>query len=183
MSAAPDLVEPVVGWRVWDVVDLDGELRLCSLSFWTIWLPGRETVAVCRRALVDVERAGLPPHVAPAAGCTCGVYATRTAAQALAYARGFRLRGDALHRVVGRTRLWGDVVEAEGGWRGERAYPAALFVATAGGGGPRPGLLPRPRRPAEQIALGLASYGVPVELLDARSQRDLVRLLEPPAPA
>jgi hypothetical protein len=183
VTRAPDHLEPVVGWRVWDVVDLDGELRLCSLNFWTVWLPGQGTTAVCRRALADLNRAGLPPHAAPEAGCTCGIYAARTAGHVLSHARRFRLRADAVHRVVGRVRLWGEVVEADRGWRGEHAYPETLFVPTARGGMPRPGRLPAPRRSVEQVGLGLAAYAVPVEIVDCGTYPRLAALLEPRSPA
>lgn len=184
MTAAPDTIVPTVGWRVWDVVELDGRLRLCSLNFWTIWLPRRETRAVCRRALVELDRAGLPEHEAPLASCTCGVYAARTAADVLAYAGRFPLRDDAAHRVVGRVRLWGSVVEAELGWRGGRAYPAALFLPTARGRRlTLPGRLARPRLPVEAIGDGLAAYGVPVEIVDGATSRELRSLLEPARPS
>jgi hypothetical protein len=183
VSRPPDFAAACVGWRVWDVVALDGGHRLCSLNFWTIWLPRRETVAVCRRALVELDRAGVPGHDAPALRCTCGLYATRTAADVLAYASQFPLRRDALHRVVGRVRLWGTVVEADAGWRAERAYPAALFVPTGQGGRiPRPGRLPRPRVPLAGLADGLAAYGVPVEVVDAGTEGELARRLERPEP-
>lgn len=180
---APDRLEPLVGWRVWDVVELDGELRLCSLNFWTLWLPGRPATAACRRALADVDGAGLPPHTAPRAGCTCGIYAARTVAQVLEHARRFRLGVDAVHRVVGRVSLWGEVVEAERGWRGEHAYPQALFVPAVRAGLPKPGRLPLPRRPIERIALELAVYGVTIEIIPCRTYAELGMLLEPGSPA
>jgi hypothetical protein len=183
VSEAPDAVVPSVGWRVWDVVELDGELRLCSLSFWTIWLPHRETTAVCRRALVDLHRSGFVDHPAPHPRCTCGIYATLTAGQVLAYARPFPRRADAVHRVVGRVRLWGDVVECEGGWRGEHAYPSALFVPTGRAHGWRRGRIQAPALPVEHVAIGLADYGVPVEILDCVTESELVTALEPRDPA
>lgn len=182
MTRAPDSLEPVVGWRVWDVVELDGELRLCSLNFWTIWLPGQDTTAVCRRALADLNRAGLPPHGAPAAGCTCGVYATRTAGQVLSHARRFGLRADVVHRVVGRVRLWGEVVEADRGWRGEHAYPETLFVPAARGSVRRPGRLPASRRAVEHVVAGLADYAVPLEVVACDTYPRLAALLEPDSP-
>jgi hypothetical protein len=179
----PDELRPLVGWRVWDLVELDESLRLCSLAFWTIWLPRREAVALCRRSLVDSGLAGFPPHAAPQERCTCGVYATRAASQALAYSRSVRRRSDTVHRIVGQTALWGTVIECEGGWRASHAYPSALYVPTA-----RPrsfrlarGLL-RPSLPVEAIAIGLTEYGVPVEIVDCASERELARILEPVRP-
>lgn len=179
MSLAPDAVEPFVGWRVWDVVALDGRLRLCSLSFWTIWVPGQASSAVCRRALLDVHRAGILDHPAPHPRCTCGFYAAASAAQVLAYAHQFPRRADALHRVVGRVRLWGMVVVCEGGWRAELAYPSALFVPSARGGRWRRGRLAPPAAPVEAVASALACYGVPVEIVDCATERELAAHLEP----
>jgi hypothetical protein len=180
---APDELVPRSGWRVWDVVELDGALRLCSLAFWTIWLPRHEATALCRRALVDSGVGGLPPHDAPQASCTCGVYATRTALQALTYSRSVRRRRDTVHRIAGRVSLWGTVIECENGWRATHAYPAALFVPTA-----RPrrfgfghGLV-RPSLPVEEIATRLGGYGVPVEIVDCSGTRGLAQALEPRKP-
>ena len=177
---APDQLEPQVGWRVWDVVELDGALRLCSLAFWSIWLPLQEATATCRRSPGAAGLAGIPPHAAPQERCTCGIYATQTAAQVLAYSGGVRRRSDTVHRVIGRVSLWGTVVECEGGWRASHAYPAALHVPTAR---PRPFRLARglarPSLPVEEIAFALAGYRVPVEVVDCASDRVLARLLEP----
>jgi len=181
VSRIPDRIEPVQGWRVWDVVLLDGTPRLCSLAFWSIWIPGRAAQATCRRAPLEGVVAGLPPHEAPAEACRCGIYATAGLAETLAYSRDVRRRRDTIHRVVGRVSLWGTVIECEGGWRSSLGYPAALFV---------PGVRRRRRRvglagadsPVEDIAVGLAAYGVPVELLDASDDRELLELLEPRRP-
>ena len=45
---------------------------------------------------------------------------------------------------------------------------------------PRAGRLPPPRRPVEEIALGLAAYGVPVELVDCSTRSELAELLDLP---
>jgi hypothetical protein len=181
VTGAPDAIEPAVGWRVWDVVELDGAYRLCSLAFWTIWVPGRAATAACRRLLVDRSWSRLPDHPAPDERCTCGIYATATAWQVLDYAKRFRLRSDTVHRVVGRVSLWGRVVECEGGWRASRAYPTVVYVPTARGGRrPFIGRMPPPRRPVESIALGLGDYAVPVEIVDCSTRAELVRLLERP---
>jgi hypothetical protein len=66
------------------------------------------------------ERPGA--HDAPDEDCVCGVYACDDANAALFYAH---RSGSA---VVGRTKLWGRVVEHEAGWRAERSYPEAIYV-------------------------------------------------------
>ena len=136
---APDLAGPIVGWRVWRIA-VDGEL----VSAYTPagWPSRAPIVARC------YERPGA--HEAPAEHCVCGVYACDDAHAALFYAH---RSGSA---VVGRTRLWGRVVEHEAGWRAERAYPDAIYV---------------PREQFHDAADGVAAhlahrYGVPVYVVD-----------------
>jgi hypothetical protein len=183
-TVAPDQLDPVVGWRVWDVVELDGHLRLCSLTFWSVWLPGRPALAACRRPLVD-RRAGIPDHDAPAASCTCGIYATTSAHGAVEFSRRFARRRDTVHRVLGRVTLWGTVVECESGWRASRAYPESLVVRAPTGRGFLSGRLRQhePARPAEEIAVALAEYGAPVDVVAASNDAKLVEALEPRRPA
>jgi hypothetical protein len=161
-------------------VALERELRLCSLAFWSIWLPGEEIKATCRRSLVDAALTGLPAHQAPQPRCSCGVYATRRARQVLDFSRQVRRRFDTVHRVAGLASLWGTVVESEDGWRGSHAYPASIVVPTFRS---RSFRLTRrsggPSLPIEEIARGLSAYGVPVEIVDASDERELARLLEP----
>ncbi len=180
---APDAIEPILGWRVWDVVTLEHELRLCSLAFWSIWIPREEIHATCRRSLIDAALTGLPAHAAPQPRCSCGIYAARTAKHVLDFSRQVRRRFDTVHRVAGRAALWGSVVEGDDGWRASHAYPASIVVPTFR---PRSFRLTRriaaPAVAVEQIALGLSGYGVPVEVVDAADERELARLLEPPAP-
>lgn len=180
MTRAPDAIEPAIGWRVWDVVPLDGSYRLCSLAFWTIWVPHRAAVAACRRVLVDRSWSRLPAHQAPGEDCTCGLYATQAAHQVLEYAKQFRPRADTVHRVVGRVSLWGTVIEHTGGWRASRAYPCALFVPAVRGRRPRTGRLTGPKRPVEELALGLEAYGAPVEIVDCSTRSELAALLDAP---
>jgi hypothetical protein len=174
---APDAIQPEVGWRVWDVVELDDSLRLCSLAFWTIWLPGVSARATCRRSLINPGRAPVG-HGAPDLACSCGIYAARSARQVLAYARGFQPRSDTVHRVLGTVSLWGTIVECQGGWRAERAYPAALYVPTSRRRR-RLGRRLAPRLPIEDVAFGLADYGVPVEIVDCSGDRELAELVQP----
>ena len=80
----------------------------------------------------------------------CGVYACDDANAALFYAH---RSGSA---VVGRTKLWGRVVEHEAGWRAERAYPESVYV-------PREHF----EEAADDVAAHLARrYGVPVHVVD-----------------
>lgn len=66
LGEAPDLIEPVVAFRKWRVVD--GRLR--SLREPVFWLDSLQR-AECR-----AHHRGSPPHEAPKPGCTCGIYAS-----------------------------------------------------------------------------------------------------------
>jgi hypothetical protein len=136
---APDLAGPIIGWRVWRIA-VDGEL---VSAYTPAGWPGRAPiVARC------YERPGA--HDAPDEQCVCGVYACEEANAALFYAH---RSGSA---VVGRTRLWGRVVEHEAGWRAERSYPDAIYVPREHFDGS-----------AETVAAHLAHrYGVPVHVVD-----------------
>lgn len=79
-----------------------------------VWAAGRETVARCEHG-----------HAAPDLACSCGIHAAREPAAVLSYLRG-RDEPRTVARVLGRVLLWGNVVEHEGGWRAERAYPLDL---------------------------------------------------------
>jgi len=180
---APDYVEPIVGWRLWHVVERQGALRLLSPLYRTLWTPRQEMVAACRRGVESLGlsiRPGVPRHSPPHGRCNCGIYASRTPGHAAAYlSRLFRQREDILHRVIGHVSLWGTVVECERGWRASHAYPARICVPAP----QRRGLPfltgPRPALPPEQIALALADYGVPVEIVDCKSLRDVANALDP----
>jgi hypothetical protein len=156
VTAAPDLIQPIVGWRAWLVVRRLGEPRLRSVMHDVEWPVREELLGSCLDKLT-VRPSG---HPAPASGCGCGIYASRSADDAAAYLDRHCFRGDvAVHRLIGRVSLWGAVLECESGWRAARAYPLHLYVAV--------------RTPAgdvvqgvDEIALGLTEYGVDVELLD-----------------
>ena len=159
MSAAPDYIEPIVGWRTWLVL-LEGEdFRLRSVLYDALWPPRSELVARCLRRSSPWRRRC--EHVPPAYRCRCGIYAAREPEDAACYLEG-RSWADALsvHRVIGMVSLWGRVVECKRGWRASHAYPKIIYVPTT-----RSPYWLRAQRPQE-IALALTDYGVPVELLD-----------------
>jgi hypothetical protein len=167
VSAAPDYVEPIVGWRTWLVVCEGEGLRLRSVVYDTPWSPHNELIARC----LSWHRAFSLPwrrrseHVPPARGCGCGIYAAREPGEAASYLEG-RSWADALgvHRVIGTVSLWGRVVECTHGWRGSHAYPKKIYVPAT-----RAPYWLRAER-ADEVALALTDYDVPVELLDADSR-------------
>ena len=110
---APDYAEPLIGWRVWCVVETADGLRLASVIHDELWPVGQELVARCQ-----TER----HHEAPVEACACGIHAAREPAYVLSYLRG-RDEPTVVARVLGRVALWGRVVEHAGGWRASHAYP------------------------------------------------------------
>jgi hypothetical protein len=106
---APLSLEEVEGWRAWSVVESDGAYELSSLTRAEAWEPGRPFAATCTRKR----------HDAPAARCSCGVYA---AADPNELARLGRIAGAA----IGQVSLWGRLVEHSRGYRAEAAYPTRI---------------------------------------------------------
>jgi hypothetical protein len=120
----PDLSMPIVGWRLWAA----GHQR----QGWTLRSPFHHTTWEAREPLEARCGAGRrpwrrrPPHHAPQLGCDCGIYAL-TWPSFVRYA-GFGMLHDKQLPVLGEVALWGEVVEAERGWRAQFAYPTRLFV-------------------------------------------------------
>jgi hypothetical protein len=173
---APDFVQPRTGWRVWEVVEVDGELRLSSLVYRTIWHPRGAAVARCRRPLAALPWGRLPLHGPPSFDCLCGIYAVDTPGQALPYLTyGRDGEGRPARRVIGLVSLWGRIVEGEHGCRSAYAYPALIAIPPAGRShGPW-----RSRSawfPSAEIVERLTDYAVPVELLAEVDEAHLVSL-------
>jgi hypothetical protein len=151
-AAAPDLIEPVAGWRLWSLARTRAGLRLASPVRDAPWTPGHAHVAACGHG-----------HEAPRARCDCGVHALRRP-DGLFRCLGLEVAPPSPY-VVGLVALWGRVVECERGWRGERAAPLRLVVAGTDG--------------LAELAAGLAGYGCAVETA-ASGVADVVALLERP---
>jgi hypothetical protein len=130
LPIAPEEVqaEPIVGWRIWRVIEvdtLDGgkSLRLAAAGTRGLpphWPPLQPIVAVCSE--FDSR------HEAPWPEHECGVYALRTrrlADERLARFIGTSNGEGAAAWAIGRVSLWGRVVECERGWRGQYAYPTS----------------------------------------------------------
>jgi hypothetical protein len=105
----PTFAEAVTAWRGWGLVEVDGELRLSSLTRPEVWRPRAPHAASCRK--------GRTPT--PQRRCRCGVYAA-VSPEALAGLRS--LPGG----VVGEVSLWGRVIEHGRGYRAQTGYPARL---------------------------------------------------------
>jgi hypothetical protein len=132
--SAPDYADALIGWRAWCVVRYGADFRLASVIQDDVWPTDAPFVARCRAHEPPANRL-LPRdrelHAAPAAGCTCGIYAAREPAGAWTYLRG-RDDADTVARVIGRVMLWGKVVEHEDGWRAERARPLDVYTGDRG---------------------------------------------------
>jgi len=163
VSAAPDYIEPIVGWRSWLVVREGEDFRLRSVLYDALWLPRKELIARCLHRGLTFRWRKRYEHAPPEPDCRCGIYAASEPEEAASYLDG-RGWADALsvHRVIGTVSLWGRVVECKRGWRASHAYPKTIYV-------------PSTRAPlwlgaewAEEVALALTDYNVRVELLDDR---------------
>lgn len=115
---APDLIEPVVAFRGWRVVD-EGLRSVYLPVLWT----GREMSAACLASEspdAEAPRSAAPGHAAPDRGCTCGVYA---------YYEPDRNFPTVDYRgVAGIVSLWGAIELHEEGMRAEHARVEALAL-------------------------------------------------------
>ena len=133
--------EPAVGWKIWRVEHELERTRLRSVIYGSLWAPGRPAIGDCKKPLRF-------RHDAPDPLCDCGIHAGKSLG---AWQHYLKVGGD---RVFGRALLLGDRVEGNVGWRAAAAYPLEIYVPAA-------------LEDAEDIAAGLAVYGVPVEVVGA----------------
>jgi len=131
VSAAPDYVEPIVGWRTWLVVREGEGLRLRSVVYDTPLVPAQRA----HRPLSQ-----LAPCLLLAMAQTLRARPARSRLRLRHLRREGTRRGasylegrswaDALgvRRVIGTVPLWGRVVECTRGWRGSHAYPNRIYV-------------------------------------------------------
>lgn len=155
MSATPDYVEPVMGWRAWHAVDIAAKARLSSVVHKTLWPTEAPLVAVCRRHRIPLFPFTRRRHEgAPSAGCTCGIHAATMSTVRTYLPDHFSTTN--IVPVVGRVALWGLVHEYERGWRASHAYPTCLYVPIADLGSKR----------AARVLHDLSTYGVPVLAID-----------------
>lgn len=111
----PEVVpEAIDAWRAWAVVEVEGELRLSSLTRPERWIPHAPVTAFCRH----------PTHLRPRRFCSCGVYA-------LPRPELLAGLGQIAGGAIGQVAVWGRVVEHEHGLRAQVAYPARLRLVCA----------------------------------------------------
>ena len=173
MSVAPDYAAPLIGWRTWASVDDGHGLRLHSVVFATRWPPRERLEAVCAhrtRCGLLARLLRIEPHEAPDERCECGIYAACTPDLALAYLDQHGHLWNARSPLIGQVALWGRVIEYERGWRSTFAYPTRLYLL-------RPTLSRRRGPDAPTLVRRLAVYGVPVDVLEARTTAGLLNEL------
>ncbi len=115
---APDLIEPVVAFRSWRVVD-EGLRSVYLPVLWT----GRDMTAACMCSEspdADARRSAPPGHGAPDRGCTCGIYAY--------YEPDLNFPTVDFRGVAGIVTLWGSIELHEEGMRAEHARVEALAL-------------------------------------------------------
>jgi hypothetical protein len=145
MTDTPDAITPIAGWRAWRIDTDTPTPNLVSLMSPTIWPARQPLLATCNRG-----------HKPPSAGCRCGIYAVASLDQLLQLGYGHPPRSTEQDPIaVGQVWLWGTVVIATRGYRGERGYPKKFT------------LLHEHWREARALA---RHYGIPVSI------RNLYRL-------
>ena len=140
MTAAPDLLDPVVGFRAWKIIDD----RLLSPYIPCRW-EGRVMHATCypaNRSLLRGEGWLAAPHASPHRDCRCGIYAYHRPGAQSYY-------GEWLW-VEGVVTVWGRVEAHRDGLRAEHARVELLACPDRTD--------PARRRAAEGVA---ARLGVP----------------------
>ena len=154
--SVPDYAEPLRAWRLWAIEDVRGSARLRSLYRRCIWPAGAPLAARCYARRFRLWRRS--EHEAPVEACSCGIYAVEADRIRRLWRNSDSELPPGFSLVIGSVSLWGDVVECEHGWRARYAYPREIFV---------PCLTPEP----DATASALVGYGVPVEVLEARTIR------------
>ena len=142
-AQAPDLIEPIVGYRGWRYTTTDRGVDLFAIGRMPDWsLAKSDWEGACSSWVTASCRYVLEPtHVAPDEDCTCGYYAARSADDVAM----FGIAGDpqaaddledegADGTVLGRVLLAGKVIEHAYGYRAERARIAELIPTTLDGG-------------------------------------------------
>lgn len=132
-AQAPDLIEPIVGYRAWRYTTSDRGIRLFPVN-----LTADDVLKKSEwdGAWVAWVTASCLSHVAPDEDCTCGFYATKSVDELAVFVPVIDLQGACSlddgsdGAVVGRVQLAGKVIEHESGYRAERARIAELIPTT-----------------------------------------------------
>jgi len=153
-APAPDLVEPVVGFRAWRIVG--GRLMSPYIPVrWEARVMHAECLPANRRLLFGAGWVA-EPHASPHPDCKCGIYA---------YHRpGVRTWFGEFETVEGVVSCWGRIEVHADGLRAEHARVEALALPrTAPGAIPAVAdVLGAPLVPRDELASAAAAYGAPL---------------------
>jgi hypothetical protein len=115
----------IVGWRSWLLAHGPDGPELRSIVYQHPW-PAQEPLFMhCEQGGCLGARWAAQPH-------TCGIHAFKDRADAMRFPETWESRrfqdGVTSLYVIGQVSLWGRVVEHERGYRGQFAYPFALWL-------------------------------------------------------
>jgi hypothetical protein len=144
-ESAPDLVHPVIGFRLWRVDDAG----LWSLYHDERWTRGRQTARCAAGRLAEHH------EPSPAHSCTCGIYAWYEPCPRLAWAGSDTLVG-------GAVALWGQIELHGTGMRAQHVMVVALALPLTHGA---------KRRRIVSVAEALEAETVPARRLVAAAKR------------
>lgn len=116
--------DPLVGWRMWNLVPGAG-MRLTSLNSTAIpWEGGVPMQGTCNGRPVEE----ILDHTCPSWEHRCGVHAVKDLPQIKKWGAPKVSNGSSYVRVIGEIELWGRVLEYEEGFRAEWGYPKKLYL-------------------------------------------------------
>jgi hypothetical protein len=116
-APAPDLIEPIVGFRSWRIFRSGDAIGELSSPYFPVTWSERVLRADCRRQRT-VEELLEEPHAAPAPGCSCGISAYHEPTTSFSEVD-FRA-------VSGIVTVWGRIELDRGGMRAQLARVEAL---------------------------------------------------------
>lgn len=118
-----DMLGVMIGWRMWRVYEgRKGDFLLAGTFKNDIWRPRRLKIAYHEgyRELRGISQGGqIPPHGAPNENCLCGINF---------YRKGSGPEMFDNFCLIGEVYVWGKVVMAERGGRGQFGYPKSIVA-------------------------------------------------------
>jgi hypothetical protein len=115
LSELPRVPGVTIGYRVWNIAEVDRVPRLLSVTSDQVWKPRHALVAKCPKT--DHEPAQL--H------CTCGIHGARTP-DILSGHYAYHLTQEDV--CMGSVALWGRIAQSSLLYRGQYAYPRKLWL-------------------------------------------------------
>lgn len=113
-----NLVEPLVGWRMWAIYDIKIQRMISSLYYQADWFPDQPIEAEC--FIWEAK------HPVPGEDCTCGIYANDKRTPEMRSGWSVSL-GKICPHIIGEVYGWGRYVRCDEGWKAQFAYPKAFY--------------------------------------------------------